>query len=107
MMRFVIATAAVLLISIHAFGTESYLGTAISVIDGDTFRIKTETQNLKVRLCGVDSPGRSKPGFRAATAALADMIRESRFTASRSAKGRRATADPGAGVEIGPSPNAL
>lgn len=54
---------------------ESYLGTVISVIDGDTFRIKTETQNVKIRLCGVDSPERGQHGYRAATDVLADMIR--------------------------------
>lgn len=38
-------------------------------------RIKAETQNLKIRLCGVDSPERGRAGYRAATDALANMIR--------------------------------
>jgi endonuclease YncB( thermonuclease family) len=68
------AIAAFLLVA-PAQCAESYLGTVISVIDGDTFRIKTETENVKIRLCGVDSPERRQPGYLAATEALASTIR--------------------------------
>ena len=54
---------------------EDFLGTAISVDDGDTFKLKTETGHVKkVRLCGVDSPERGEPGYGAAAGALAAMI---------------------------------
>ena len=51
-----ICIAAALLVATSAHCAESYLGVVISVVDGDTFRIKTDTQNVKIRLCGVDIP---------------------------------------------------
>lgn len=69
-----LAVAALVLLIASAQCAESYLGTAISVIDGDTFRIQTDTQNIKIRLCGIDTPERDAPGFSAATAALATLI---------------------------------
>lgn len=52
MFKAICVTALVLAAVSSARCAESYLGTVISVIDGDTFRIKTET--VKIRLCGVD-----------------------------------------------------
>jgi endonuclease YncB( thermonuclease family) len=46
-----------------ARGAEDFLGTAIAVSDGDTFDIKTDTRTVRIRLCGVDSPERSQPGY--------------------------------------------
>lgn len=73
--RSICLAAAALFLVTSAQCADSYLGSAISVIDGDTFRIRTEAQNRKIRLCGIDSPERGHPGFRAATDALANMIR--------------------------------
>jgi endonuclease YncB( thermonuclease family) len=66
---------AAMLFVLSAHAADDYIGTVISVIDGDTFRVRTETQDVKIRLCGVESPERGAPGFGAATDALASMIR--------------------------------
>jgi len=53
---------------------EDFLGTVVAVADGDTFRLKTDDRVVKIRLCGVDSPERSEPGYGAAAGALATLI---------------------------------
>lgn len=57
-----------------AHAADDYLGTVIAVTDGDTFDMKTDDVTLRIRLCGVDSPERSQPGYGAAAGALSNMI---------------------------------
>jgi endonuclease YncB( thermonuclease family) len=37
-----------------------YSGPVVAVEDGDTFTVQTGSGNVKVRLCGVDSPERAR-----------------------------------------------
>jgi hypothetical protein len=40
-----------------------YLGEVLAVSDGDTFTMESETGNVRVRICGIDSPERGQPGY--------------------------------------------
>jgi micrococcal nuclease len=54
-----------------------YVGPAVAVEDGDTFTIHAQSRNIKVRLCGVDSPERAskkRPKERAAYQAAKDAL---------------------------------
>jgi len=49
-----------LIVSLGAF-TQSYTGSIIRVIDGDTFVFQTEEGSLTVRMFGIDAPERDQP----------------------------------------------
>lgn len=51
-----------------------YLGRVIAVDDGDSFRMLSDGKLTQIRLCGIDTPERSTPGYGKAAGALADMI---------------------------------
>jgi endonuclease YncB( thermonuclease family) len=63
-----------LLFAYPAIADEHYAGTATSVSDGDTFHLSAEGQDIKVRLCGVDSPERGQPGYGYSAGELAKFI---------------------------------
>lgn len=41
--------------------SQTYSGTILSVIDGDTFILQTEEENIKVRLASIDAPEKDQP----------------------------------------------
>jgi endonuclease YncB( thermonuclease family) len=45
-----------------------------SVSDGDTLHHQSETGKVRVRICGIDAPERSQPGYGQATGVLSNMI---------------------------------
>lgn len=49
-------------------------GPVSAVADGDTFTMRCDGKNVRVRLCGVDSPERGQPGYGKAAGALARLI---------------------------------
>ena len=65
-----------LLLSSPVRCADDFLGTVVAVTDGDTFNLKTEDRNeiVAIRICGIDSPERSQPGYGAAAGTLAAMI---------------------------------
>ena len=73
--RFVLS-AFILALASSARCADDFLGAVVAVTDGDTFDIQTDssTKPVRIRLCGVDSPERSQPGYGAAAGALANMI---------------------------------
>jgi endonuclease YncB( thermonuclease family) len=73
-MKWLLAFILALALVTPAQCAEDFLGTVVAVADGDTFRLKTDDRVVKVRLCGVDSPERSEPGYGAAAGALASLI---------------------------------
>ena len=53
---------AAMLFGLSAQAADDYIGTVISG-DGNTFRVRTETRDVKITLCGVESPERGAPRF--------------------------------------------
>lgn len=53
---------------------ETIVGKVVSVTDGDTLTLRTETETLKVRLLGIDTPERGQPYGTKAKQALSDMV---------------------------------
>lgn len=51
-----------------------YLGEVTAVDDGDSFHMLSNGKDVHIRLCGIDSPERSRPGYGKAAGALADMV---------------------------------
>lgn len=74
--------------------------------DGDTFDIKTDAKTISIRLCGVDSPELSQPGYGAAAGALSNLTKANRFIAFKSAWERHAMGDQSERVATALSLNA-
>jgi len=63
------------LLTIYSFGyCQTYNGTIIRVIDGDTFAFQTEEGSLMVRLYGIDAPERDQPYSKESTDSLKQYL---------------------------------
>jgi len=51
-----------------------YLGRVLAVSDGDTFTMESESERVRIRLCGIDAPERGQPGYGQAAGVLSTMI---------------------------------
>ncbi len=58
----------------QAARTAEYSGRAIHIEDGDTFDMRGDSEKVRIRLCGIDSPERGHAGYRPAKAALSALI---------------------------------
>jgi endonuclease YncB( thermonuclease family) len=63
-----------LLFGAHSIDAAEYTGRVVNIVDGDTFDIEASPENVRVRLCGVDSPERGEPDFHAAKEVLRKLI---------------------------------
>jgi endonuclease YncB( thermonuclease family) len=69
----IIAPSVALTFSTTARSTE-YTGPVVSIVDGDTFDMRTPSGTIRIRFCGVDSPERGEPGYQTASDALRRII---------------------------------
>ncbi|AWM07618.1 thermonuclease family protein [Bradyrhizobium symbiodeficiens] len=73
-----IRLAALLVIFVGLNGSPAtaadYLGAVTAVDDGDSFHMLADGKDVHIRLCGIDSPERSKPGYGKAAGALAELV---------------------------------
>lgn len=60
--------------------SQSYNGTIIRVIDGDTYVFQTEEGSFTVRMYGIDSPERDQPFSNESTEFLSKYLREDAVT---------------------------
>lgn len=67
-------TLALLLLLALPAAAETLTGRVVGITDGDTLTLRTETETLKVRLSGIDTPERGQPFGTRAKQALSEMV---------------------------------
>jgi endonuclease YncB( thermonuclease family) len=80
-----------LFVILPASGETVYAGKVTAITDGDTFHMRHNDREIKVRLSEIDTPDREKPYGSRAKQALSDMVLGKRVrvvAVGRSASGR-------------------
>jgi endonuclease YncB( thermonuclease family) len=65
-----IALGLLCLIAAPSVRAAEMTGIAVYTVDGDTFDLRVGDADVRIRVCGIDSPERGQGGYRAATALL-------------------------------------
>lgn len=69
-----LALAGILVVGVTIAHAAEYVGSVNKIVDGDTFWLCDATVCNKIRLCGVNAPERSEPGYRQSGDALKALV---------------------------------
>jgi endonuclease YncB( thermonuclease family) len=81
-MRRAILVAATVCWTVTVYAAE-FSGSVDKIADGDTFWVCDTTACHKIRLCGIDAPEPSDPGYRASAEGLKQLVKGQVVRASK------------------------